>query len=154
VHPGAGGRGWTRSALVAGLIATVLLLTGCAEGPPRLLPAADDGTPTPAPTDAPKQEQHLVITEQNAGQTFTLAAGTFAFLRLPSRYYWDAPEVDGTAVTVLPVYYESDPGYQEWQVQADSPGTARLHALGYDNPPDLQARPLVSVDMTFVVPSQ
>jgi predicted secreted protein len=35
---------------------------------------------------------------------------------------------DGPAATVVPVVYESDPGYQEWEVRAVRPGTAVVRA--------------------------
>lgn len=43
-------------------------------------------------------------------------------LRLDSRLQWETPTADGSAVTLVPVAYKSDPGYREWEIHAEREG--------------------------------
>ena len=73
-----------------------------------------------------------VITERDSGKTFTVRRGGGLTLRLSSRYRWVEPKITGRAIRVTPVSYFTDPGFQEWDVDAVRRGRARITAIGYD----------------------
>jgi len=99
-----------------------------------LLLGACGGESNEVPADVRETQPGLIdpeaITDSDSGGTFTLAAGTETSLRLSSEYVWDEPVVDGDAVELGRVDYLQDPGFSEWLVQAERPGTATISALG------------------------
>jgi predicted secreted protein len=145
------------------VLATCVLSILCAcdnAGNGRTTGTPDDTSPA-SPQDAPPttvtplgQGHQSVITEADNGRTFRMSIGATAFLRLTSgQRLWDEPHVEGDAIELTPVYYETDPGYQEWAIQGRSAGTARIHAIARSNPPDPQAEPLANLEVTIVVES-
>ncbi|MFJ2743412.1 hypothetical protein ACIO3O_27605 [Streptomyces sp. NPDC087440] len=121
-----------RSAARWSAVAATLLLgvaaTACAgpePAPGRTLSASAPlpdlpGTPTPT---------RLSLTRDDSGRTLTLMTGGVALLRLTGPDSGEAT-ADGPAVTVVPVAYETDPGYREWEIRAARAGTAVVRAGG------------------------
>ncbi|MFF5932109.1 hypothetical protein [Streptomyces sp. NPDC012508] len=90
-------------------------------------------TPTLAPTPtaeettgAPVPEAPAALTQEDTGRTFTLRRGGTTQLRLSGRWREAAPSVDGAAIVLVPVEYETDPGFRAWDVRAVGPGEAVL----------------------------
>ncbi|WP_338492120.1 hypothetical protein [Streptomyces sp. SJL17-4] len=88
-------------------------------------------TPTPAPatsTPAPATSTAgpAVLTQDDTGRTVTLPLGDTTQLRLSGSWRTATPAVDGTAIVLVPVDFESDPGYRAWDVRAVGPGEAVL----------------------------
>jgi hypothetical protein len=93
----------------------------------------------------------LLITELDNGRTLGMSMGAPGFLRLSGGPLWDEPTVEGTAVELVRVYYEEDPGYEEWAVYALRPGAATISTTARQNPPDPAAQPLLHVEITIEV---
>ena len=95
--------------------------------------AACGGGDLPSGSDtggAPPPETGAAITAADSGETFSLAPGAEASLRLSSEYVWSEPVVEGDAIELSPVDYFQDPGFSEWLVRAVRPGTATISSLG------------------------
>ncbi|MEU8887868.1 hypothetical protein [Streptomyces sp. NPDC048442] len=144
----------TRGALVAVTLVLGVAATACAEsgpgtsGPtgartpaappttpaaPPTTPAAPPTTPagprTPIPTPtspAATPPVRLSLTQDDAGRTLALAVGGVAQLRLTGSARWADAVTDGPEVTLVPVDYESDPGFREWEVRAVRAGTVAV----------------------------
>lgn len=89
-------------------------------------PPGDPTTPAravPSPAGDP-------LTLADSGRSVTLTADEAVSLRLPGPWVWHNLAVFGDAVQVYPVDHVTDPGYQEWVIQAVRSGTARLWVLG------------------------
>ena len=122
--------------------AAVALLLGAAAAactddpaPHRPAPPARTSAPTlaPAPTAtsaAPVPSAPAVLTQDDAGRTVTLPLGGTAQLRFSGPWRKATPTVDGTAIVLVPVAYERDPGFRAWDIRAAAPGEAVLHATG------------------------
>ncbi|MET9517316.1 hypothetical protein [Streptomyces sp. NPDC002994] len=95
------------------------------------LPSPSHSKPSPAPSAS-----SLVLTEDDSGRTVTLSSGVTARLRLDGRRRWTPPAVegDGAAVVLVPVDYETDPGFREWEVRALRPGNALIRTTGHPGP--------------------
>ena len=107
---------------------------------PTPTPTLATRTPRPTPTattDAPAPPAPAVLTQDDTGRTVTLRLGDSTQLRLSGRWREATPSVDGTAIVLVPVDYEADPGFRAWAIRAAGPGEAVLHTSG---PPGL--RPL------------
>ncbi|WP_128429872.1 hypothetical protein [Streptomyces cyaneus] len=89
---------------------------------PTPTPAATTGTPVPT---AP-----AVLTQDDTGRTVTLSLGDTTQLRLSGRWRETTPTVDGTAIVLVPVDYETDPGFRAWDIRAAAPGEAVLDTTG------------------------
>lgn len=74
--------------------------------------------------------RQLVLTERDSGKTYTVRRGRVLTLRLSSTYRWVEPKVKGRAITLTPVEYFTDPGFQEWQLNTVAFGRARITATG------------------------
>jgi hypothetical protein len=70
------------------------------------------------------------ITASDSGESFTLRHGDETSLRLSSEYLWSEPDVRGEAVELARVDHVQDPGYSEWLVSGERPGTATISSLG------------------------
>jgi len=70
------------------------------------------------------------ITQADSGKTFRLARGASATLRLSERWRWSTPRATTRAIELTPVEYLVDPGFREWQVDALTPGSVTVKALG------------------------
>ena len=70
------------------------------------------------------------ITQAASGQTFHLAQGEPATLRLASRWRWSEPRVSSNAVELTPVEYFVDPGFLEWTIEAHRAGRVTISATG------------------------
>ncbi|KUO05085.1 hypothetical protein [Streptomyces caeruleatus] len=132
----------TRTTLLPRAAVTLLLgvaaAAACTDNSP---PAASTSpTPTAAPTSTPMTttatpepsapSAPAVLTPDDTGRTVTLALGDTTQLRLPGRWRETAPIVDGTAVVLVPVDYETDPGFRAWDVRAAKEGEAVLRTPG------------------------
>ena len=111
----------TRVALCA--LFLLQLLGGCGEDSSREGDAGE--TAPPPPRVAPQ-----VITEADAGRSFTLALGSETALRLSGDYLWSEPTVRGEGVELARVDYLQDPGFSEWTVVAASAGAASVTSVG------------------------
>jgi hypothetical protein len=100
------------------LVLAALLLAGCGAV------ASRPGGAAPSPSPA------VVLTERDGGRTVQLSTGTQARLQLTNRYRWTDPRVTGGAVTLSPVGHAQDPGYREWAISINGPGTATIMAAG------------------------
>jgi predicted secreted protein len=80
-----------------------------------------------------------VITERDSGKTFTVRRGGGLTLRLSSRYRWVEPKISGRAIRLTPVSYFTDPGFQEWEIDAVRRGRARITTTGDDQNCDAAA---------------
>ncbi|MDF3146602.1 hypothetical protein, partial [Streptomyces sp. T21Q-yed] len=72
-----------------------------------------------------------VLTQDDTGRTVTLPVGDTTQLRLSGRWRDATPTVDGTAIVLVPVDYETDPGFRAWDIRAAAPGEAVLHTTGH-----------------------
>lgn len=104
----------------------VAVLTGCASGGPS------PGTTTPVPEPTPPQPSPSVTTAAPVprfigpaedGRTFAMNVGETTTLRLTDPQSPE-PEVEGTAVLLIPVANVADGGAREWEVRAVEPGSA------------------------------
>ncbi|KOG16967.1 hypothetical protein [Streptomyces viridochromogenes] len=86
--------------------------------------------PTPAPTTATPAPAPAVLTQDDTGRTVPLPLGDATQLRLSGSWRAATPTVDGTAIVLVPVDYESDPGFRAWDIRAAAPGEAVLHTTG------------------------
>ncbi|CAM5349227.1 hypothetical protein GCM10010329_41090 [Streptomyces spiroverticillatus] len=110
-------------ALVLGVAATA-----CAR--PEPAPGRTLSASAPLPDlPSPPTPTRLSLTQDDSGRTLGLVAGGVALLRVTGPGVGEAV-ADGPAVTVVPVEYESDPGYREWEVRAVREGTAVVRAGG------------------------
>ncbi|MFD9033124.1 hypothetical protein ACFVZW_18525 [Streptomyces sp. NPDC059567] len=134
----------TRKKLLPRAAAALLLgvaAAACTDEPPppnrptapaRTSPATPTPTPTPTTptptttTAAPAPPAPAVLTQDDAGRTLTLALGETSQLRLVGRWREVTPAVDGTAIVVVPVEFESDPGFRAWDVRATEKGETVL----------------------------
>ncbi|MFE0251711.1 hypothetical protein [Streptomyces sp. NPDC059010] len=98
-------------------------------------------TPTPTPTSTPATPTATpvppapdVLTQDDTGRTVTLSVGETTQLRFSGRWREVTPTVDGTAIVLVPVDYETDPGFRAWDVRAAEPGKAVLHTAGPPGP--------------------
>ena len=72
-----------------------------------------------------------VVTQARSGSTIVLRRGSIALLRLRhDRWNWSAPRLRGTAVTLEPIEYERDPGFDEWKIRALDGGRAKIAVHG------------------------
>ncbi|MCF1599657.1 hypothetical protein [Streptomyces muensis] len=94
---------------------------------------ATTATPDPSAPSAP-----AVLTQDDTGRTVTLALGDTTQLRLSGRWREAAPTVDGTAIVLVPVDYETDPGFRAWDIRAAQPGEAVLRTTGRQGLPPLR----------------
>jgi hypothetical protein len=133
-------------------------------GDPAPTYASGQSTPTATPTLEPipaatgtasprlLSSGPVIITELDDGATIELALNGVAFLRLSTaNYLWDDPDVQGAAVELVPVAYEQDPGYAEWEVYPLSPGAATIRATAQHNPPTPARTPAVTFIVTIEV---
>ncbi|WP_351233108.1 hypothetical protein [Streptomyces sp. NPDC002133] len=120
-------------------------------GPPTPLPPSPSGSGSPpgSPSDSPSPSSPAppptVLTEADSGLTVTLAVGATVPLRLDSRLRWETPSTSGRAVTLVPVAYESDPGYREWELRAERPGETVVRTTGTGRSGPLDVRITVRV---------
>jgi hypothetical protein len=70
------------------------------------------------------------ITQRSTGQTFRIAKGATATLRLTNRWRWSEPYTSSNAVKLTPVEYLVDPGFREWTIDAQHRGRATIRAFG------------------------
>ncbi|MBT2492984.1 hypothetical protein J7E96_31665 [Streptomyces sp. ISL-96] len=111
------------------------------------LPSPPPAQPSPSQPSLPQPSSSLpsspvpsassfVLTEDDSGRTVTLSSGVTARLRLDGRRRWTPPAVegDGAAVVLVPVDYETDPGFREWEVRAVRPGDAVIRTTGRPGP--------------------
>ncbi|MEU7005589.1 hypothetical protein [Streptomyces sp. NPDC046332] len=95
--------------------------------PTRTATSAPTPTPTAEePTGAPVPAAPAALTQEDTGRTFALRRGGTTQLRLSGRWREATPSVDGTAIVLVPVEYETDPGFRAWDVRAAGPGEAVL----------------------------
>lgn len=131
----------TRARALHALAAALLLgvaATACTNAPEETGVPGRTGTPTGTPPHRPEPPVHRttappaprVVTPADDGRTVTLTPGARTQLRLPGEGRWEAPTVDGEAVDLVPVLFETDPGYQAWDLAAAHPGRAGIHAAG------------------------
>lgn len=116
----------------ATLVLGVAAAAACTNNSPPRTPTSPAPTPT-ATTTAPEPSvpsAPAVLTQNDTGRTVTLALGDTTQLRLSGRWRETAPTVDGTAVVLVPVDYETDPGFRAWDVRAVEPGEAVLRTTG------------------------
>ncbi|MCB8906167.1 MULTISPECIES: hypothetical protein [unclassified Streptomyces] len=144
--------------------AAVALLLGaaavaCADDAPTERPtppvrtSAPNPTPTPTPapgstststpgpattTVVPAPPAPAVLTQDDSGRTVTLPLGDTTRLRLSGRWRTATPTVDGTAIVLVPVDFESDPGFRAWDIRAVGPGEAVLRTAGQPGPRSLR----------------
>lgn len=97
---------------------------------PTATSPATTPTPTPTATSTPVPPAPDVLTQDDTGRTVTLPVGESTQLRFSGRWREAAPTVDGTAIVLVPVDYETDPGFRAWDVRAAEPGEALLHTAG------------------------
>ncbi|MFE5487228.1 hypothetical protein [Streptomyces sp. NPDC056527] len=132
----------TRMTLLPRAAAALLLGVAAAactdEPPPPNHPSpparTSTATPTSAPptttptatTTAPAPPAPAALTQDDAGRTLTLALGETTQLRLSGRWREATPTVEGTAIVLVPVDFESDPGFRAWDVRATEAGEAVL----------------------------
>lgn len=96
-------------------------------------------TPTAAPTTpSPAPSAPAVLTQDDTGRTVALRLGDTTQLRLSGRWRAATPTVDGTAIALVPVEYETDPGFRAWDVRAAEAGEAVLHTTGQPGPRPLR----------------
>lgn len=100
-------------------------------------------SPEPAPA---------ILTDEDDGRVVSLAIGSETSLQLNSAWFWDEPEVQGDAVVLTRVDYFTDPGFMEWIVSAQQPGSAVVTAHGEPNCDDASRCPPRDVTITFEVP--
>lgn len=115
--------------LVLCAVALLAVLVGCGQG------AGQGGTEETAP---PPSAAPQTITEDDSGESFTLASGSETELQLSGEYSWSEPTVRGDAVQLTRVDYFQDPGFSEWLIRAVQPGTATIAASGT---PDCTGQP-------------
>ncbi|MFF3843196.1 hypothetical protein [Streptomyces sp. NPDC001930] len=129
-------------------VAVALLLgaaaVACADDTPPVRTSAPNPTltattpgstaaPTPAPattTAVPAPPAPAVLTQDDTGRTVTLPLGDTTRLHLSGRWRTATPTVDGTAIVLVPVDFESDPGFRAWEIRAVGPGEAVLRTAG------------------------
>ncbi|MFI5808256.1 hypothetical protein [Streptomyces sp. NPDC051561] len=107
-------------------------------GPVPSPPARPPGTPTPPTASLPHPSGPYPsgpLTEADTGRTLALTVGDTAHLRLSSKYRWTGPAADGVttggpSLLLVPVGYEGDPGFLEWEIRALRPGTTTVRATG------------------------
>ncbi|GAC1363118.1 MAG: hypothetical protein NVSMB32_04360 [Actinomycetota bacterium] len=91
------------------------------------------GTPPPSPaagtTPASPPPAATIITQADGNKTFTLKRGSTAELRL-AHLSWTTPRVTGAAITLVPLAFLRDPGYQAWHITGLSPGQATIQSTG------------------------
>ncbi|WP_406064263.1 hypothetical protein OG462_35845 [Streptomyces sp. NBC_01077] len=105
---------------------------GSTPSPPPA-PATTTTAPAPATTTAAPASPSAapaVLTQDDTGRTVTLPLGDTTQLRLSGRWREAVPTVEGAAIVLVPVDFESDPGYRAWDVRAVGPGEAVLHTAG------------------------
>ncbi|GAA4893035.1 hypothetical protein ACFPM3_16875 [Streptomyces coeruleoprunus] len=122
----------TRAAAVT-LLLGVAAATACTPAPepapsPTGATAAPAPTPPPRSTETPGEPAPRVLTEADTGSTVTLAPGDRTQLRLTARHRWEGPAVTGDAVELVPVLFETDPGYAAWDLHAVRTGRAVVTA--------------------------
>ncbi|WP_395365635.1 hypothetical protein ACHGLA_32205 [Streptomyces sp. YH02] len=95
---------------------------------------------TPASTPAPTTSTAgpAVLTQDDTGRTVTLSLGDTTQLRFSGRWRTATPAVDGTAIVLVPVDFESDPGYRAWDIRAVGPGEAVLRTAAQPGPRSLR----------------
>lgn len=131
----------------AALLLGVAAAAGCTDSPPphrpsqpshKVTPTPAVTAPTPTPTTptvtpttaTPVPPAPAVLTQDDTGRTVALPLGDTTQLRLSGRWREATPTVDGTAIVLVPVAYESDPGFGAWDIRAAGPGEAVLHTTG------------------------
>ena len=128
-----------------GVVALLALVAmGCVGSPdaptePTVPPdpaVSPNATLSPDPTVERPPDVAVLLTEDDSGASVALVQGERLAVRLGHDWVWSSPEVDGTAVAVAPVQYESDPGFTEWSVEATEPGSVRISIAGEPNCPD------------------
>ena len=128
--------------------------------PPTTMPTATE-EPEPLPTEptptkdggmSPEQSPP-VVTDADDGRSFSLAVGSETSLQLDSAWFWDEPAVQGDAIVLTRVDYFTDPGFMEWIVTAQQPGTAVIMAHGEPNCDDASRCPPRDVTITFKAPA-
>ncbi|MFI7407246.1 hypothetical protein ACIBU0_00995 [Streptomyces sp. NPDC049627] len=126
----------------AAALLLVVAAAACTDGPPphRPTPPAHTATPSPDPaptptrtavTATPVPSAPAVLTPDDTGRTVPLRLGDSTQLRLSGRWREATPTVDGTAIVLVPVDYETDPGFRAWDARAAEPGEAVLHTTGH-----------------------
>ena len=145
-----------------GVVAVVALAAMGCSGPPEPNAAPDPAEPdatspeqvtpdaSPVP-GGPAPDTVAVLTEDDDGSEVALEVGERFALRFGHDWVWRAPQVDGAAVRVAPVQYESDPGFTEWSIEAAEPGTARIRVQGEPNCPDPGDCPPRTVELDVTV---
>ncbi|MCI0685960.1 MAG: hypothetical protein L0Y54_01790 [Sporichthyaceae bacterium] len=156
-----GVRGGLRPSVVPGLVVVAVLVVGCGSGsqdqagpadatepagpsasaspsPPESQPVTPTPSESPEPP-APPPATGAVLTMADHGRTVSLSVGESVSLRLVPPWVWETPTVRGSAAQVYPVDFVTDPGYQEWAIQAVRPGESTVRAFGDANcPPGTQ----------------
>jgi len=99
---------------------------------PSRSPAATSSSAGPSPsepitggTDEGAEPVPEVLVPDQSG-TYALANGTSVAVRLDRGPAWEEPIVEGDAVEVTRTAFESDPGYDQYEVRARTSGTATV----------------------------
>ncbi len=110
--------------------------------PPRTVPASTTGgsTTTPAPTTPPETAPAMTLppspgflVPEDAGP-WAMAVGERTSLRLDGARSWSEPVVEGDAVALIPVDFESNPGYTQYDIAARVAGEATITVDGDGQP--------------------
>lgn len=108
--------------------------------------------PSPSPTPVPTTGAPVsVIHQSDTGKAIPLALGSTAQLQLPETMHWNAPQVEGSAVTLTPVTFVRDPGYLAWTVKAVSAGQATITSAGSPNCSPGMACPMFAIEFRVTI---
>ena len=105
----------------------------------------------PAPPGSAPEAPPGVLTQDDDGRTFALAAGEEVRWQLDGAWTWEEPVTAGDGVVLTPVNYFDDPGYVEWLVGGAAPGISTVSVTGDPSCGDSTVCPPVTVRITFVV---
>jgi hypothetical protein len=117
-------------------LAVVAVLTGCASpGPspsttvpePAPEPTRSEPSPQPSPSATAAAPVPRFIGPDDDGRAFAMMVGQTTTLRLTDPAAPE-PELDGTAVLLIPVANVAAGDAREWEVRADEPGEATIRS--------------------------
>jgi predicted secreted protein len=131
-----------RHAVAATLLMGVAAV-GCANPGAGQGGSSASAHPPEAVTASPVPSSPPALTEADTGRTLALRIGDTVRLRLSGTWRWSAPVTDGVttegpSLALVPVEYESDPGYREWEIRALRPGTTTVRSTGRPGPRTLE----------------
>lgn len=110
-------------------LALVALLTGCASAGPS--PGGSSESPRPSASDTPAAPVPRFIGPADDGSTFAMTVDQTTTLRVADAEAPD-PELDGTAVLLIPMVNVAPGDGREWEVRAVEPGIATLTGVDGD----------------------